>query len=113
MSRLLEKKQLLTAVASVTGDAPIAIAGETVGTRCISHNVMVTFNGATTAGTFVVEEAPAPDYTGVWALVATLAWSAATKVVSAQIVGNFLYRRLRCTVNVANGTVDAVSAISG
>src|SRR4051812_34873242 len=114
MSRLLEKKQLLSAVANPqTTDTPIPIAGETVGTRCVAHNVVVTFGAGTSVGTFVVEEAATENYTGTWAVIATLAWSAASKAVSAQIAGNFLYRRLRCSVNVAGGSVDAVSAISG
>lgn len=74
--------------------------------QCSQHNVVVEFGAATTAGTIVVEEAARPDYTGTWANLATIAWSAATKAGSASVNATKAALRTRISVGVVNGTVD-------
>lgn len=69
--------------------------------------IYVVFGTGTTAGTILVESAHDPDYTGTWATVATIAWSAATKVGYAAITGVHRALRVRISVAVVNGTVDA------
>lgn len=68
--------------------------------------VYVHFGAGTTAGTFVVEACHDESFTGTWANVGTIAWSAASKVEKAAITGIHRALRVRCSVVVANGTAD-------
>jgi hypothetical protein len=66
----------------------------------------VVFGAGTTAGAVVLEAAPDAAYTGTWANLATVSWSAATKVGLAQASGVHLAVRARISTGIVGGTVD-------
>jgi len=74
--------------------------------KCQRSVIYVIFGAGTSAGTFVVEEAPYEGYTGTWAVIATLAWAAVTSVKSANIQGPHGALRIRCSVAMVGGTAD-------
>jgi hypothetical protein len=110
MSRQLLYKQVLTAQ-SALNDA--SIISQTYGKNSDYIKTYVRFGAGTSAGAVVIEEASDPAYTGTWSLIATLAWSAVTKESSHIMFGNFRALRVRISVAVVGGTVDAWVQISG
>lgn len=88
-----------------------AAAGGTAGTlgtavtRCRETAAYVVWSAGATAGVVVIESAHDATYTGTWASLATVNWSAATKVDIAQITGIHRALRARISTSVSNGTV--------
>ena len=64
-----------------------------------------TFGAATSAGVVTIEGAPTADYTGTWASLGTLTWSAADKVEVLRIEGVHLAVRARISTAIVGGTV--------
>ncbi len=58
------------------------------------------------AGAVVVEAAHDPAYAGTWALLATVPWSAASKVDVVNVTGVYEALRHRISVGVVGGTVS-------
>jgi hypothetical protein len=67
--------------------------------------VYVTFNAGAAAGVVLIETAPASDYTGTWAILATVNWAAATKVHYVALTGAVRAIRARISSAVTSGTV--------
>lgn len=102
--RLKYHKKVLTAVSAL----------DTVGTppqdqvpHCTNHKLNVEFGAGTSAGAVVIEEAPRPDYAGVWSVLGTVTWSAVSKDGSVSVAQNCVAIRARVSVAIVGGTVDA------
>jgi hypothetical protein len=112
MDRLRDFRQLLTAKANINdvGAGPIGID---VGDSAEYTKIYVRFNAGTSAGAVVIEEASDPAYTGTWALLTTIAWSAATKESSYLVIGSYRALRARISVAVVGGNVDVWAQVTG
>lgn len=64
-----------------------------------------TFGAGTSAGVVTIEGAPVSDYSGTWASLGTLTWSAASKVEVLRIEGVHLAVRARISTAIVGGTV--------
>jgi hypothetical protein len=80
--------------------------------KCTKITIYIAFSAGTSAGTFVVEVAHDPTFTGVWDVVATIPWVAANSVESAVVNGPYRAVRVRCSVAVVGGTADIHHQIS-
>jgi hypothetical protein len=73
----------------------------------------VAFGAGTTAGSVIIEGSHAPGYTGTWEPIATVAWSAATKVNRVVVTGPHIALRARVSVAVVGGSVDVYAHVTG
>lgn len=76
----------------------------------------VTFDHTSAAGQVVIETAYNPYYTGTWANVGTVNWSAIDKAHYVAVTGVFKALRVRIATAVTTGTCDVAmisSSISG
>ena len=96
-----DTQPVLTAVASGS-----YVIGEDIGANCTSMMIYADFGAGTSAGVITIEDAPVPAYPGTWAQQATISWSAASKIGSALVTGNFINRRIRISTNIVGGTVN-------
>ena len=91
------------------GASALDTAG-TLGPRTVSlhpyHAIDVRWGVGVGAGSFVIETAPVQDYTGTWAILQTLAWSAAASVSHWSHVGALSALRVRVSVALTGGTAD-------
>lgn len=110
MPRPISSGPLLTG-ASVIETA--ALLPFDAGSKAEGTLIHVTFGAGTSAGTVLIEGAPSPNYTGTWAVLATVAWAAASRTHETFIAGSYLGRRVRISVAVVGGTVDASYLITG
>lgn len=69
--------------------------------------VYIKFGAGTASGSVVVEGAHDPAYTGTWSNIATVAWAAADRVHMVAITGLHRALRVRISVVIGGGTVDA------
>lgn len=102
MEVLYEKKQLLNAQSALNDAVAVTLEG-----RTREVVIYTAFSAGTTAGTVVVEAAHDAAYTGTWATVATVAWSAASKVERTVVAAADWALRTRISVAVAGGTVSS------
>lgn len=69
--------------------------------------MMVVFGAGTSAGAVQLEEGPAIDFTGTWAVIgAPIAWAAANSTLVRRSTGVGLAARARISTAVVGGTVD-------
>lgn len=101
MEILYEKKRLLDAQSALNNAVAVSLEG-----RVRETVIYAVWSAGTTAGTVVVEAAHDAAYTGTWATVATIAWSAASKVDRVVIPAADEVLRTRISVAVAGGTVS-------
>ncbi len=64
------------------------------------------FGTGTSAGVITLETAPYAEYTGAWASLGTLTWSAADTVKYLRADGPVLAVRARISTAIVGGTVD-------
>jgi hypothetical protein len=89
-----------------------AQADETVGAEILcacmtrEHTAYVEYPAGTSAGNVVVETAPYKGYTGVWAEIGQLPWSAAGKMEAYRFTGVFGALRLRVEAVIVGGAVN-------
>lgn len=69
--------------------------------------VYVKFGAGTSAGAVVVEGAHDEAFTGTWANITTVNWAAANRVHLVAITGCHRAMRVRISVAIVGGTVDA------
>lgn len=74
------------------------------------HTVSVLWGAGVTAGNIVVESAPFKEYTGTWAEIAQVPWTAASRCDDVRFQGAFGAVRTRIETAIANGTVTTVIA---
>lgn len=67
----------------------------------------VEFGAGTSAGAVVLESAARADYTGTWVLEGTVTWAAASKAHNVIGTGPKGAWRVRISVAIVGGTVDA------
>lgn len=110
MIRPIESGKLLTAqsVIETTG-----VLNEVTGSKAQGTLIVVTFGPGTSAGVVMIEGAANPDYTGTWAVLATITWVAASRAHETFITGSFLGRRVRISTAIVGGTVDVDYLITG
>jgi hypothetical protein len=70
------------------------------------HGIDIRWGAGVSAGAFVIETAPKEDYTGTWAILQTLAWSAASMNSHWSHVGALAALRVRVSVDLVGGTAD-------
>lgn len=102
--RLKYHKKVLTGVSAL--DTVGLPPGDQV-PHCMFHKLNVEFGAGTSAGAVVIEEAPRPDYTGVWSVLGTVTWSAVSKDGSVSVNQVAAAIRARISVAIVGGTVDA------
>lgn len=84
----------------------VGVIGPGRGSQVREITLYATFGQGTSLGTVVLEAAPHSDYSGTWANLGTIAWSAANKVGSLSVTGVHLAIRARISVAVVGGTVN-------
>lgn len=82
------------------------VMGESTMEQCQETAVYIRWGAAVTAGSVIVETASDSTYTGTWASLTTVAWSAAGKEDVVQITGVMLALRTRISVASVGGAVD-------
>lgn len=110
MAVFLGKYTLLSAVSAQ--DTVAALPTDLVN-KAIGVSIYAVYGAGVASGVVVLEGAHDPAYAGTWATIATLAWSAANKVVNAAVVGNHAALRVRVSTVLAGGTVDVYAVITG
>lgn len=93
--RLLTAQSALNTAQAVTGSV----------TQVRELRAYATFGAGTSAGVVTIEGAPVSDYSGTWASLGTLTWSAASKVETLRIEGAHLAVRARISTAIVGGTV--------
>ena len=93
------------------GTSAITTTGTTVGSpfvsQCRESAIYVEWGVGTTAGVVTIESASSAAYTGTWAPLGTVTWSAASKADIIQITGVHLALRARISTGVTGGTINA------
>lgn len=92
--------RLLNAV--TTGSAT---KGSGTMSQCRESVIYVQWSAGTDAGVVKIESAHDESYTGTWATLATITWSAASKEDVVQITGIHAAIKTRVSTTVTNGTV--------
>lgn len=110
MPRPLISGKLLTAQSALD---TAALLPEVSGSKAEGTLVVVTFGAGTSAGVVQVEGAADPNFTGTWAVLATITWAAANRAHETFISGSFLARRVRISTAIVGGTVDVDYLITG
>lgn len=91
--------------AQTTGNGTVVGAGY-MG-QCRESAIYVVWGAGTNAGVFTIESAHDNTYTGTWAPLATVTWSAASKQDIVQITGVHMALRARISTTVTGGTASA------
>lgn len=88
------------------------IPGVTNTTACISASAQVTeygiyvdFAAGSAAGTVLIETASDPSYSGTWAVLATINWSAASKCHYTALTNTLRCLRVRISSAITGGSV--------
>ena len=81
--------------------------------HCTEFAFYVAFNHTSAAGTVLIETARSDDYAGVWAVLATVNWSAIDKTHYVAITGVVKSLRARISSAITSGkvTVEMVANI--
>lgn len=82
--------------------------GSSFMSRCRESAVYIVWGAGTGAGAVTVESAHDPNYSGTWAPLATVTWTAASKQDIVQITGVHRNLRTRISTLVTGGTVSTV-----
>lgn len=110
MPRPLLSGKLLTAQSALD---TAALLDRTSGNKAEGTLIVVTFGPGTTGGVVVIEGAATDNFTGTWAVLATITWAAANRAHETFISGAFLSRRVRISSAILTGTVDVDFLITG
>src|SRR5579862_7139478 len=94
-------QHLLTA--ATTGSVAI---GPAFMPRCRESAIYVQWGTGASGGTIIIESSHDPNYTGTWAPLATIAWSAQSREDIIQITGIHAALRTRVSSTITGGTVD-------
>jgi hypothetical protein len=94
---------MLNAVTTGTG----TVIGPGYMPRCRESAVYINWSSGVSAGAVVVETAHDPNYTGTWATLSTVNWTAASKEDIVQITGIHAAIRTRVSSTIMNGTVSS------
>lgn len=73
----------------------------------------VKFGAGTSAGSVVIETADDDTFTGVWAVLQTIAWAAANRQHQYYAPGPQLSIRARISVAIVGGTIDVTAKVVG
>lgn len=84
------------------------LAGASIMPACRESVVYIKWGTGTGAGGVTVESADESAYTGTWAPLAVVAWTAASKEDIVQITGIHLNLRTRVSTLVTGGTVSTI-----
>lgn len=68
--------------------------------------IYITFLALTSAGVIEIEECDDPDFTGTWASIATITWSAASKCHKSSFTGVHKYVGIRTSTAIVGGNVN-------
>ncbi len=93
--------QLLNAVTTGSGSIGVGFMP-----RCRETAVYVQWSAGTSAGAVTIESAHDASYSGTWAPLGTVTWTAASKEDLLQITGIHLAIRARVSTTVTGGTVS-------
>ena len=77
-----------------------------------SVDIHVIWSAGTSAGVIKIEEAQSTAYAGTWATLATVSWTAASKVDNVKMEGTFKYIRCRISTTVVGGTVTVTGDVN-
>ena len=110
MSRVLFDETIIDAQSALDTVGLVASAGIRYEAAKYSETAFyIAFGAGTSAGAVVIETAATPDYTGTWANLSTITWSAASKTHHVAITGVFRALRARISTAIVGGTVTVVS----
>lgn len=84
------------------------LAGASIMPACRESVIYIKWGAGVGAGGVTVESADDSAYTGTWAPLAVVAWSAASKEDIVQITGVHLNLRTRISTLVTGGTVSTI-----
>ena len=74
--------------------------------KAMEWTFYIVFSVGSAAGTVLIESAHSRDFTGTWALEATVAWAAASSVKSAHFTGIMQACRVRISSAITTGTIQ-------
>lgn len=107
MMQTVFHQQILTDASAQ--DTTSTVLGPSQLTKIQELTIYTVFGPGTSAGVVKIEGAHREDWTGTWAVLATITWAVASSVQLTAIAGVHLAVRVRVSTAITGGTVSAVA----